>query len=100
MFDKAKKMWQMQAKAKEIQKELQSMEFVGEELGGKVRVVVNGEQKIQSIEIDDSLLAPTEKDSLERFLKQAIGGAITKSQQAAAQKMKAIAGDLGLSGLM
>ena len=39
---------------------------------------------------------PSEKESLIRFLKQATASAITKSQQAAAQKMKSIAGDLGL----
>lgn len=96
MFDKAKQLWKLQAEAKRIQNELREMQFEGIELGGKVRVVVNGEQKVEAIDIDDSLLDPSEKEGLERFLKQALSSAISKSQQAAAQKMKAIAGDLGM----
>jgi len=95
MFDKAKMIW----KAKQIQNELRKMEFVGEELGGKVKVTVNGEQKVQNIEIADELITLEEKEGLQRFLKQAVTAAIAKSQQAAAQKMKSVAGDLGISGL-
>jgi len=96
MFDKAKQMWKLQSEAKRLQAELKVMEFEGVELGGKVKVIVNGEQKVNSVFVDDSLLDPSEKEAVERFLKQAITSAITKSQQAAAQKMKSIAGDLGL----
>ncbi|MEZ4210451.1 MAG: YbaB/EbfC family nucleoid-associated protein [Patescibacteria group bacterium] len=96
MFDKAKQLFKLQAEAKRIQNELKAMEFEGVELGGKVKVMVNGEQKITDMVIDDSLMDPSEKESLIRFLKQATASAITKSQQAAAQKMKSIAGDLGL----
>ena len=96
MFDKAKKLFQLQQQAKKLQAELREMSFEGVELGGKVRVVVNGEQKVNEIEIAEELLAPSEKEAVQRFLKQAITSAISKSQQAAAQKMKGIAGDMGL----
>ena len=43
MFDKAKKMWELQGKAKKLQQELRELRFEGSELGGKVRVVVDGE---------------------------------------------------------
>ena len=95
MFDKAKMIW----KAKQIQNELKKMEFEGIELGGKVKVVVNGEQKVQSVKIADELMNLDEKESLQRFLKQATTAAIAKSQQAAASKMKSVAGDLGITGL-
>jgi DNA-binding YbaB/EbfC family protein len=96
VFDKAKKMWQLQSKARAIQSELKTLQFEGAELGGKVKVVVDGEQKVQSVEIAEELLDPSEKESVQRFLKQAITSAISKSQQAAAQKMKSVAGDLGI----
>jgi DNA-binding YbaB/EbfC family protein len=96
MFDKAKKMWEMQAKAKAVQKELREMQFFGEELGGRIKVVVNGEQKVESIEIDEELFTPSEKESVERFLKQAMTSAVSKSQQTAANKMKEVAKDLGI----
>lgn len=96
VFDKAKKLWQLQAKAKAIQRELKELSFEGSELGGKVRVVVDGEQKFQSIEIAEELLDPNEKLAVEKFVRQAANSAITKAQQASAQKMKSVAGDLGI----
>lgn len=96
MFDKAKKMWELQSKAKAIQNELKSMEFTAEELGGKVTVTVNGEQKVVGIDIAEELLTPTEKEAVERFVRQATNAALSKAQQEAAGKMKAIAGELGL----
>lgn len=99
MFDKAKQLWNLQAKARKLQQELKGIEFVGEELGGKVRITVNGEQKITAMEIDDSLLQPSEKTSLIKFLSQAFSSAIKKSQQAAANKTKEIMGGLGIPGL-
>ena len=99
MFDKAKKMWELQSKAKQLQKELREMEFVGEELGGKVKVTLNGEQKVISVEIDDSLINLGQKESLVKFLSQAFTSAVKKSQQTAANKTKDIVGGLGIPGL-
>ncbi|OGB74669.1 nucleoid-associated protein, YbaB/EbfC family [candidate division Kazan bacterium RIFCSPHIGHO2_01_FULL_49_10] len=99
MFDKAKKMWELQGKAKKLQQELRELRFEGSELGGKVRVVVDGEQKIVSINLDDSLLNPAEKDSLIKFLTQAFAAASKRAQQAAAQKTKEVMGGLGIPGL-
>jgi len=96
MFDKERKMWALQQQARKIQAELKLLEFEGVELGGKVRVVVNGEQKVILIDIAEELLQPSEKEAVERFLRQAITSAMAKSQQAAAAKMKGIAGEMGL----
>lgn len=92
-------MWELQGKAKRLQEELRNLEFEGIELGGKIRVVLNGEQKIVRLEIDDSFMQPTEKDSLIKFLTQAFGAASKKAQQAAAQKTKEAMGGLGIPGL-
>ncbi len=97
VFDKAKRMWQLQSKARAIQKELRDLHFEGIELGGKVKVVVDGEQKVQMVEIAEELLNPAEKTAVEKFIRQATNSAITKAQQASAQKMKGVAGDLGLN---
>ncbi len=97
VFDKAKRMWQLQSKARAIQRELKEMHFEGVELGGKVRVTVDGEQKIQLVEIAEELLIPSEKMAVEKFFRQAANSAIAKAQQASAKKMKGVAGDLGLN---
>lgn len=99
MFDKAKKMWELQGKAKQLQRELRQMQFTGEELGGKVKVTLDGEQKVVSIEVDDSLVNVNEKNNLIKFLSQAFTSAAKKAQQAAANKTKEIVGGLGIPGL-
>lgn len=99
MFDKAKKLFELQSKAKKLQTALKDMEFEGTELGGKVRVKVNGEQKMLTIDIDDSLVSLEEKASLIKFVTQATNAAIKRAQQAAANKTKEIMGGLGIPGL-
>lgn len=99
MFDKAKKLWDLQGKARKLQAELREMEFTGEELGGKVKVTLSGEQKVLAVEIDDSLINVEEKESLIKFVSQAFSSAVKKSQQAAANKTKEVMGGLGIPGL-
>ncbi|MFH0912483.1 MAG: YbaB/EbfC family nucleoid-associated protein [Patescibacteria group bacterium] len=99
MFDKAKKLWDLQSKAKKLQNQLREMEFTGTELGGKVKVTVTGEQKITAMEIDDSLVSLDEKSSLIKFVTQATNAALKRAQQAASNKTKEIMGGLGIPGL-
>ncbi|MFA5966961.1 MAG: YbaB/EbfC family nucleoid-associated protein [Patescibacteria group bacterium] len=99
MFEKTKKLFELQGKAKKLQGTLREMEFMGSELGGKVKVTVTGEQKVTAIEIDDSLVNLEEKASLIKFVTQATNAAIKRAQQAAATKTKEIMGGLGIPGL-
>ena len=99
MFEKTKKLFELQGKAKKLQGILREMSFIGIELGGKVKVTVTGEQKVIAIEIDDSLVSLEEKASLIKFVTQATNAAIKRAQQAAATKTKEIMGGLGIPGL-
>jgi len=99
MFEKAKRLFDLQAKAKKLQSALREMEFKGTELGGKVTVTVSGEQKIIAMEIDDSLISVTEKLSLIKFVTQATNAALKRAQQTAANKTKEVMGGLGIPGL-
>lgn len=94
-FDRAKTLLEL----KRIQKELKKIEIEVEAGNGAVKLVVNGEQKVQRVTIDESLLNAEAKDRLEKFLESAFNQAITRSQQEAADKMKSVAGGLGLPGL-
>jgi DNA-binding YbaB/EbfC family protein len=95
MFDKAKTLYEL----KKIQSAL-SKEVIEVETGnGAVKVRINGEQKIQKISLDPELIDLSEAHKLEKWLESAITQAITKSQQLAAEKMKSVAGGLGLPGL-
>lgn len=97
MFGKAKEIYELQKKAKKIQKELQGV-IIEKEVGA-VKVRINGEQKIQNIEIDKELIDHEKISELEGDVKSAVGQAISESQKAAADKMKDITGGLGLPGM-
>ncbi len=101
-FDKLKQAQQLnefRKQAQKIQKELRDTLIEASEADGKVKVVFSGEQKIEEIHIDDSLLDPSKRSELEKHLKSCISQAVSQSQQVAAQKMQAITGGLGLPGM-
>ena len=95
MFDKAKTLYEL----KKIQSALSKESIEIETGNGAVKVTINGEQKIQKISIDPELVDVTEIHKLEKWLESAITQAITRSQQLAAEKMKSVAGGLGLPGM-
>lgn len=99
MLDKAKQLWDLQKKARAIQKDLKSTEVEAKSAGGLIKVVFNGEQHIQSIEIDAQMLTLEKKRELEKGLEQAVAEAISRVQAIASEKMKAIAGDLNIPGM-
>ncbi|MFH1749305.1 MAG: YbaB/EbfC family nucleoid-associated protein [bacterium] len=99
MFDKMKELYQLQKKARAIQKELKNIEVEATALDDRIRIIFNGEQKIQNLEIDSSLFEESNKKTVEQGLLNAIREGIARSQQIAAEKMKDVAGDLNIPGL-
>lgn len=99
MLDKAKQLWELQKKARAIQKDLKETEVEAKAADGQVTVVFNGEQHLQSVEIDPIMLNPERKRDLEKALQQAISEAISRVQAIASEKMKVIAGDLNIPGM-
>ncbi|MFZ5392543.1 MAG: YbaB/EbfC family nucleoid-associated protein [Patescibacteria group bacterium] len=98
-FSDAKQLYKLQSQAKAIQKELRDLLIEASSLDGRVSVVFNGEQKLEEIHIDDSLMVAGGTAILEKGLRDAITQALKKSQQVAAEKMKEVAGQLGIPGL-
>jgi len=95
MFDRAKALMEL----KKIQSSL-AKEIIEVETGdGAVTVRINGEQKIQKITLDPDKIEIDDLGRLEKWLESAITQAITRSQQAAADKMKGISSGLGIPGL-
>ncbi len=89
MFGKAKDQYELVKKARDIQKKLKGQEVIGE--SGAVKITMNGEQKIQKVEIDKENL-----DNIEEDIKSAVASAIEKSQKIAADMMKEMGGLGGL----
>lgn len=63
--------------------------------GGAITIVITGHQRIQSIELDEDLLDPEEKEMLQDMLVAAVNSAIEQSQAMAAERMEGITGGLG-----
>ena len=95
MFDKAKTLYEL----KKIQSALAKEKIEVETGNGAVKVTINGEQKIQSIKINPDMVELGEISKLEKWVESAVTQAITRSQQVAAEKMKSVAGGLGIPGL-
>lgn len=89
----------MLMEARRIQKELRNTKITIEKNDGKIRVVLNGEQKVEEVFIDSSLLSSDNELLIRNSLRDAFNEAIRKSQQIAAEKMKNIAGGLNIPGL-
>lgn len=91
MFGKAKGNYELIKKAREIQKKLKDQTVEAE--SGAVKITMNGEQRIQNVEVNKEDL-----DNLENDIKSAVSSAIEKSQKIAAEMMKDMGG-LGGFGL-
>ncbi|MFC1598285.1 YbaB/EbfC family nucleoid-associated protein [Patescibacteria group bacterium] len=89
MFQKLKQYKDLRDSAKSAQSVLEKETVHADAVGGKVGVVMDGNQKILSIDIDESLLAPENKEKIEGGIKEAIEGAMKKLQRVMMQKMKA-----------
>lgn len=97
MFDKAKQIYELQKKAKAIQKDLKDTEIEAESNDGFVKVVFNGEQHLVEVSIDENSLKPENKKALENDFRNTISQAIARSQALAAEKTKEMMGDMNLN---
>jgi DNA-binding YbaB/EbfC family protein len=68
--------------------------------GGAVTVVINGQQKVQSIKISAEAMAAGDVEMLQDMLVAAMNEAIGRSQELASQKMGALTGGLGLPNIL
>jgi len=98
-FGKIKDLYALQKQARQIQKELKDIEVEASSNDGWVTVVFNGEQHLTEINLAEDALQPENKRELEKDLRNTISQAISRAQAVAAEKMKGVAGGLGIPGL-
>ena len=91
MFDQMKKLMEVKKQAEQIKRELESASLEVNEVRG-IKIVIDGSQTFQSIEIDDNLFNTADKNKIQLELLRGLNIAIRKSQALAAQKMKAVTG--------
>jgi DNA-binding protein YbaB len=97
MFDQVKKLMEMKKQADILKKQLEATIIEVQETRG-IKVVVNGAQMFQSIEIEEGLLNAGNKNRIQMDLLKNMNTAVKRSQQAAANKMKSMPG-FNLPGL-
>jgi hypothetical protein len=85
-----------QAKLLQAQEDLDRVEVEGVSGGGLVRIRASAKGRIINIEIDESLLAPSEKQMVEDLVAAAINDARAKADVAAQDAMRGATGGLQL----
>ncbi|EKD79258.1 MAG: hypothetical protein ACD_41C00125G0005 [uncultured bacterium] len=88
MLTKLKQFKDLRAQAKTMQSALSHETAHGSGAGGKVNVVMDGTQKIMSLDIDVGLLSPDNKKKVEQGVIDAIGGATKDIQKVMAKKIQ------------
>lgn len=92
MFDKMKQLFDLQNKMQSVKKELERATTEVQSKNGSIKIIIRGDQKINSVSIADSLLNLQNKNMLQDDLVACFNEAIKKSQGLAADKMKQVTG--------
>lgn len=77
-----------QAELQKAQDSLDTIEVEGAAGGGLVKVKASAKGRIMSIDLDESLLKPSEKTMLEDLIAAALNDAKAKADVAAAEEMR------------
>ncbi|MBC9931750.1 YbaB/EbfC family nucleoid-associated protein [Chitinophaga qingshengii] len=93
------KLTQIQQKMKEGKERLAKVTLEGEAGDGAIKVAVDGNRQVKSIEIAERLLAPEHKEELEDLLLTALNRALKDAENSWEAEMKSAAGGM-LGGLL
>lgn len=88
MFNKIKQYRDLRSQAKSLQSQLAQETVEAQALGGRLKMKMDGNQKVQSVEIDPELLKMEKKKELEDGIKDLYDNAQHQFQQIMMQKMR------------
>ena len=94
-----RQMQQMQERLAKIQEQLASETVEGSAGGGAVSVTMTGQQKVEAVKIDPSVLDPDDVEMLQDLMVAAFNDAQAKSQQLAESRLGGLTGGLKIPGL-
>jgi nucleoid-associated protein EbfC len=89
----------LQAQLLKAQEELATLNVEASSGGGAVKVVMNGQQAIQSVKISPEVVNKEDVEMLEDLILTAVKEAQAMAQDAAAKKMGGLTGGLKIPGL-
>lgn len=90
---------ELKARMDSIQKELKDTIVEASAGKGAVKVKMDGQQKVKSVEISPDVMDPSKANVLEEMVLKAFREALSRSQKAAAKQLKGITGGIGMPGL-
>ena len=90
---------ELQAKMAKVQEELGNVEVEATSGGGAVRVVMNGHQNVQSVEILPEAVNAEDVEMLQDLIVSAVNEAVAKSQEVANKQLSRLTGGLNIPGL-
>jgi DNA-binding YbaB/EbfC family protein len=90
---------QLQAKLAKAQEELGSMTVEATSGGGAVKVVIDGHQKVHSVEISLEVITAGDVELLQDLVMTAVNEAVAKSQELVNKHLSSLTGGLNIPGL-
>ncbi|HEA84072.1 MAG TPA: YbaB/EbfC family nucleoid-associated protein [Thermodesulfobacterium geofontis] len=94
-----KEMQRIQKKLEETQKQLEEKTVTVQVGGGMVTVTANGKQEIISIQIENELINPEEKEMLEDLVVAGVNEALKRAKEMIEEELTKITGGLKIPGL-
>jgi len=94
-----RQMQQMQERLAKIQEELATETVEASAGGGAVNVTMTGQQKVQSVKIDPSVLDPDDVEMLQDLMVAAFNEAKANAQRLAERRLGPLTAGLKLPGL-
>ena len=98
-MDINKLMQQAQAMQKELEKaneQINATEFEGSASNGLVKVTINGENRVLSVNIDPLILNPDDKEMIEDLIMIAVNDAVDKAEELKKDRFGSMASAMGL----
>jgi DNA-binding YbaB/EbfC family protein len=91
---------QLQAKLAKAQEELGNITVEATSGGGAVKVVIDGHQKVHSVQIAPEAVEAGDVELLQDLVMTAVNEAITKSQELVSKRLSSLTGGLNIPGLV
>ncbi|MBN1862805.1 MAG: YbaB/EbfC family nucleoid-associated protein [Dehalococcoidales bacterium] len=90
---------ELKAKLDKAQQELSNTVVEASVAKGAVKVTMDGQQKVKSVQISPGVMNPEKPEKLEELVAKALNEALAKSQKAAAKQLRGLTGGLKIPGL-
>ena len=98
--DPRKLLKQLQQTQERIQKEIQELQIEASSGGGMVKVVMDGEKKLKSLQIDREAVSKDDVEMLQDLVLAAVNEAGRRVDLAVKEKIGGLAGGMKIPGLM